>query len=92
MRDNWVGVFAGVPDFTAELLMSAATDNDVEFGEWRWHGTHTDGKPFEMRGTTVLGIVDDKISWARLYMEPVERDGADIDQMVKETYRPPTAS
>jgi hypothetical protein len=85
-------VFAGVPDFTAELLTSAGADNDVEIGEWRWHGTHTDGKLFEMRGLTVLGIVGDKISWGRLYMEPVERDGADIDQMVKETYRPPPAS
>jgi hypothetical protein len=41
-------VFAGVPDFTAELLTSAGADNDVEIGEWRWHGTHTDGKLFEM--------------------------------------------
>ncbi|HEX2383658.1 MAG TPA: nuclear transport factor 2 family protein [Acidimicrobiales bacterium] len=92
VRDNWAAVFAGVPDFTAELLTSATTDNDVEIGEWRWHGTHTDGQPFEMRGATVLGIVGDKISWGRLYMEPVARDGADIEQMVKETYRPPSAS
>jgi ketosteroid isomerase-like protein len=92
VRDNWAGVFAGVPDFSAELLTSAATDNDVEIGEWRWHGTYKDGKPFEMRGTTVLGIIGDTIAWGRLYMEPVERDGADIDQMVKETYRPPSAS
>src|SRR4051794_7110089 len=71
VRENWGGVFAGVPDFAAELLTSAAPDTDVEIGEWRWHGTHTDGEPFDMRGMTVLGIVDDKISWARLYMEPV---------------------
>ena len=43
VRKNWEGVFAGVPDFTAELLLSAVTDEGVEVGEWRWEGTHTDG-------------------------------------------------
>jgi hypothetical protein len=43
-----------------------------------------------MRGMTVLGIENDRVAWARLYLEPVERDGRDIDDMVRETYRPPT--
>lgn len=89
VRENWSAVFAGVPDFSAELLSSAVAD-DVEIGEWRWHGTHTDGAPFEMRGTTVFGVVEDRIAWGRLYMEPVELEGAGIEEMVRETYRPPT--
>jgi ketosteroid isomerase-like protein len=89
VRENWTGVFAGVPDFAAELLSSATTDDGTEIGEWRWRGTHTDGSPFEMRGVTVMGIERDLIAWGRLYMEVVEREGADIDQMVQETYRPP---
>jgi hypothetical protein len=89
VRENWASVFAGVPDLTADLLVSARTDDGVEVGEWHWHGTFTDGTSFEMRGTTVLGVVDDQIAWGRLYMEPVERDGQDIDAMVQETYRPP---
>jgi hypothetical protein len=40
----------------------------------------------------VLGIVDDAIAWGRLYMEPLEHDGADIDQVVQDTYRPPSAT
>jgi len=32
----------------------------------------------------------EQIAWGRLYMEVVEQDGADIDQMVRDTYRPPT--
>jgi ketosteroid isomerase-like protein len=87
--ENWSGVFAGVPDFEAELVVSARTDDGVEVGEWRWFGHHADGTLFEMRGVTVLGIVDDHIAWGRLYMEPVERDGVDIDEMVRDTYRPP---
>jgi ketosteroid isomerase-like protein len=89
VRENWASVFAGVPDFTAELVLSTTTHDGVEIGEWHWRGTHTDGAPFAMRGTTLLGINDDHIAWGRLYMEAVEHDGADIDEMVRETYRPP---
>ena len=89
VRENWTSVFSGVPDFDAELLLCATTDDGVEIGEWRWRGTHTDGSPFAMRGVTVLGIEGEQIAWGRLYMEVVEQDGADIDQMVRDTYRPP---
>jgi ketosteroid isomerase-like protein len=89
VRENWTSVFSGIPDFNAELLLCATTDDGVEIGEWRWRGTHTDGSPFAMRGVTVLGIEGEQIAWGRLYMEAIERDGADIDQMVREAYRPP---
>ena len=88
VRKNWEGVFAGVPDFAAELVTSAVSDDGVEIGEWRWQGTHTDGAPFAMRGVIVTGIQHSQIAWARLYMEPVELGGANIDEMVQETYRP----
>ena len=89
VQENWTSVFAGIPDFQAELVVSAAADDGVEIGEWRWQGTHTDGTPFAMQGVTVMGVKAEHIAWARLYMEVVERDDADIDQMVRETYRPP---
>jgi hypothetical protein len=89
VRENWERVFAGVPDFYAELVASATTEDGVEMGEWSWRGTHTDGEPFAMRGVTVMGIVGREIAWGRLYMEVAESDGPDIDQMVRETYRPP---
>ena len=88
VRKNWEGVFAGVPDFTAELVLSRVTDEGVEVGEWRWRGTHTDGAPFAMQGVIIAGIRDYQIAWARLYMETVEQGGVDIDEMVQETYRP----
>ncbi|MEY2583529.1 MAG: hypothetical protein QOE09_3378 [Ilumatobacteraceae bacterium] len=91
VRENWAGVFSGVPDFHAELLLTTTTDQGVELSEWRWSGTHADGAPFEMRGITVLGIDNERIAWGRLYMEPVEQEGAGIDEMVRETYRPPTS-
>lgn len=85
---NWTAVFAGVPDFRAELITYARAD-DAEIGEWRWSGTHLDGSAFEMRGATVLGVADELVQWGRLYMEPVEAEGGAIDEMVRDTYRPP---
>jgi ketosteroid isomerase-like protein len=90
VRENWAGVFSGIPDFSAEVLSAAVTDDGVEIGEWQWSGTHTDGSVFAMRGAIVIGTADHRIVWGRLYMEVVEQDGVDIDEMVRETYRPPT--
>ena len=89
VRENWTSVFAGIPDFRAELLASASIGDTVEIGEWHWRGTHTDGTPFAMAGVTVMGIEVQRIAWGRLYMEVIEQDSGDIDTMVRETYRPP---
>jgi ketosteroid isomerase-like protein len=86
--ENWTAVFAGVPDFRAELLASSR-DGDVEWGEVDWRGRHTDGSLFAMRGVIIATIRDDQIAAARLYVEPVEHSGADIDAAVDELYRPP---
>jgi hypothetical protein len=91
VRKNWASVLAGVPDFSAELLASASTGDGIEISEWRWSGTYTDGSPFAMCGVTVMGIEDERIVWGRLYMETLEPDGADIDEMVRDTYRPPAS-
>jgi ketosteroid isomerase-like protein len=87
---NWSSVFEGVPDFTSELVASAV-DGATEWGEWDWRGRHPDGSPFAMRGVTILVVRDGLIAEARLYMEPVELDGADIDAAVQELYQPPAA-
>ena len=57
---NWAEVFAGVPDFQAELLRSAE-QNDTGWAEWHWHGTRTDGTPLDMRGVTIFGVRGDRI-------------------------------
>jgi ketosteroid isomerase-like protein len=86
--ENWTAVFSGVPDFRAELLASCR-DGNVEWGEVDWRGHHTDGSPFAMRGVIIATIRDDRIAEARLYIEPVEDSGADIDESVEQLYRPP---
>ena len=81
MRKNWTQIFGGVPDIAATLLRSAASD-DTAWAEWNWRGTRVDGAPFAMRGVTVVGVADDRITWAHMYMEPVETSGAGSDAAI----------
>src|SRR3954451_24023072 len=64
---NWTEMFRGVPDLAVEVL-SEATDGTTSLSEWAWHGHHTDGSEFDMRGVFVMGLDDGGlIQWARLY-------------------------
>jgi uncharacterized protein (TIGR02246 family) len=82
VRTNWTAIFAGIPDFTPELV-TASRDGDTVWSEWAWHGTRASGEPVEMAGVIVLGLRDDLIAWARLYVEDVEV-GAGIDAAVED--------
>ena len=85
---NWTRMFRGVPDLRVEVV-SEVTVGSTSWVEWRWHGHHTDGSPFEMRGTTVFGLTSDGlITEARLYMEPVEHDGPAIEATVQQLSTP----
>jgi ketosteroid isomerase-like protein len=87
VRQNWAEIFAGVPDFRAELLRSAE-EGDTGWAEWHWHGTRADGTRLDMRGVTIFGIRDDRVVWGRLYLEDVE-GGQGIDQAVRHMARGP---
>jgi len=86
--ENWTGVFAGIPDFTS-VLRSVTTSGATEWAEWHWHGTHLDGTAFAMCGVTVFDVRDGLVVEGRLYMEPVDSSGQDIDAAVQELYNPP---
>jgi hypothetical protein len=83
---NWTAVFEGVPDFRADLVASCV-NGDTEWGEWEWRGTHTDGSSFWMRGVTILVVRNHLIAQARLYMEPVDLAGGDIEAAVQDLYK-----
>ncbi len=78
VRENWSAIFAGVPDFRSQLVRTS-TDGDTVWSEWHWRGTG-----LEIAGVIVMGIRDEQIAWARLYVEPVELAGAGIDAAVEE--------
>ena len=77
VRKNWSGMFESFPDFEAELLRQSS-DGDVVWSEWHWRATG-----LRMAGVTLMGTKEDRISWARLYMEPVEEAGQDIDDAIR---------
>ena len=89
--DNWSAVFDGVPDFHAELV-ALSVDGQTEWGEVDWRGRHADGSSFGMRGVIIAVVRDRLISEARLYMEPVDRSGEDINAAVERLYRPAGAA
>src|SRR5215208_5208648 len=74
---NLSTMFESFPDFEAELLRHSS-DGSVVWGEWNWRATG-----LKMTGVTVMGVKEGRISWARLYMEPVEEAGQDIDEAVE---------
>ena len=82
VRANWSAIFDGVPDFQAELVATAVS-GDVEWSEWHWRGTQSDGGSLDMAGVIVGGVSGGRLVWARLYVEPVEQGGAGIDGAVR---------
>ena len=82
VRANWSALLEGISGFHAEVVRSAV-DGDTVFVEIHWTGTKADGTPFEERGALVMGIRDDRIAWGRLYAEEVQREGANIDAVVR---------
>lgn len=87
VRKNWTRVFAAFPDLTVELVRwTAADDGQTVWSEWRWAGT-PDGSGFEMLGVIIFGIREDRIAWARLYMDEVERADETIDEAVATSTR-----
>jgi len=86
VRKNWGQIFGGVPDLTATLLGSAVQGETV-WAEWEWKGTRRDGVPFHQRGVTIQGADGNQLSWARLYMEPVEV-GRGVNASIREALAP----
>jgi len=68
---NWAAMFAGLPDFHAEIVRSAITAEGV-WVEWRWTGTRADRSHLHACGVCIFGVRNGRIAWGRLYMEDVE--------------------
>jgi hypothetical protein len=51
--------------------------------EARLKGTQPHGARLNEIGVAIFGVRDDKIAWARLYLEEIETNGGDIDAAVQ---------
>jgi len=83
VRKNWSSNFDEMPDFSAQLIRYTI-NHDSLWGEWEWQGTRKDKSKMFMRGVLIFGLQNNKITWGRLYIEPVEASGKGIDAAVKE--------
>jgi ketosteroid isomerase-like protein len=79
---NWSAIFQHIPDFSAELLRLSA-DEDTTWSEWRWTGTQADGSALHNRGVIIAGVANNRMTWARLYIERVELADGDIAAAVQ---------
>ena len=83
---NWGSLFESLPDFKAELKAVIEQADEV-WTEWHWTATTAEGAPFDWRGVVIMGVRDGRITWARLYMEPTQFEGAGIDAAVHDMGR-----
>lgn len=77
VRKNWSAIFESFPDFEANLLRHTS-EGGTAWSEWCWRATG-----LYMAGVILMGVEDERIAWARLYMETVEEDGENIDEAVR---------
>jgi hypothetical protein len=86
VRTNWRQMFGFVPDIRARVLRHAPSRADAGaelWSEWEMSGTRLDGSRHLMRGVIVFGLQDDRASWARFYLEPVDESTTTIDEAVR---------
>ncbi len=77
VRKNWSSIFESFPDFKAELIRYTLDDETV-WSEWHWTATG-----LNMAGVILFGVEEDHFVWGRLYVEPVEEDGENIDEAMQ---------
>ena len=82
VRTNWTAIFAGAPDFSAELLGSTR-DGDTVWTEWEMSGERVDGARHSMRGVVVFTVRAGLASAARFYLEPVDEASLDPDSALR---------
>jgi ketosteroid isomerase-like protein len=83
VRRNWSQIFAAVPDIALRVVR-AAVDGDVVWSEWEMAGTRQDGGRHLMRGVFLFGVAAGQIRWGRMFLEPVDAAGEDMDAAVRD--------
>jgi ketosteroid isomerase-like protein len=87
VRRNWTQIFTGVPDIATRLVRTAVA-GEVVWTEWEMSGTRRDGAEHHMAGVFVFGVVADRIRWGRMFLEPVDKTGGDMNAALRQTVGP----
>lgn len=81
VRANWQRIFTAMPDVSARVLRTAL-DGDVAWSEWELGGHLAEGTAQTLRGVIIFGTADDRLVWARFYLEPVDEGDDGVDAAV----------
>ena len=82
VRTNWRRMFAGIPDLKARVL-DQSIDGASAWTEWEIEGTRLDGARALMRGVMIFTVSGGLLAGVRLYLEPVDDTGGDVDAAVE---------
>jgi ketosteroid isomerase-like protein len=82
VRRNWSQIFAAVPDVHVKIV-ARARDGATAWTEWEMAGTRRDGAKHLMRGVFVFVIGEGKIRSGRMFLQPVEEGGGDMNAAVR---------
>ncbi len=81
VKRNWAQILSSVPDVHVDVLRSLSRGEAV-WTEWEMTGHRTDGGRFWVCGVIVFEVKVDRVERARLYLEPVDDSGGDMNDAV----------
>jgi hypothetical protein len=85
-RKNWAEVFAGVPDFQAELLR-LASQGDTGWAEWHWHAPAPIGHGSTCAGSPSSGSATTASTGAGSTWKTLKLSAKGFDQVVRHMAR-----
>jgi ketosteroid isomerase-like protein len=81
VRCNWTQILDAVPDISVRVLRSAC-DGGTAWSEWEMMGTRRDGVAHLTRGVFIFGVSEGLVRWGRMFLDPVDLTGPDMDSAV----------
>ena len=87
VRRNWAQILGTVPDISVRVLRSAC-DGGTAWSEWEMTGTRRDGVAHLMRGVFIFGVSEGLVRWGRMFLDPVDPTGSDINAALREQLGP----
>jgi len=81
LRASWGATFEALSMFQAELRRYSIAGSMV-WTEWRWHGCHPSGVPYESVGVMIFELESGKIIRATIYSEVLTSEGPDWDNVL----------
>ena len=87
VRRNWTQILGAVRDISVRILRSTC-DGGTVWSEWEMAGTRRDGGAHLMCGVFIFGVSEGLVRWGRMFLEPVDPAGPDVDAATRDQLGP----